>query len=203
MIHSVIAVTRVAFDTTMSPDQSTVLVVDDEQDVADLYAMWLENRYRVRSAYEGEAALDVLDPAVDVVLLDRRMPGQSGDEVLEEIRERDIDCRVVMVTAVKPDFDIIEMGFDDYLVKPVSRDDLQETVEQMLTRVDYSAQLQEYFSLVSKKAVLEAEKGPDALEANEEYGDLRAEIETLREDVDDTRAQLDDHEDFVGAFQDL
>ncbi|WP_135828696.1 HalX domain-containing protein [Halorussus halobius] len=187
----------------MSPDQSTVLVVDDERDVADLYAMWLQDDYRVRSAYEGEQALDVLDESVDVVLLDRRMPGQSGDEVLEEIRERDIDCRVVMVTAVKPDFDILEMGFDDYLVKPVSREDLQGTVEQMLTRVDYSGQLQEYFSLVSKKAVLEAEKDPEALEATEEYRELRSDIEVLRKDVEDIRAQLNDHEDFVGAFQDL
>ena len=45
----------------MSPDQSTVLVVDDEQDVADLYAMWLQADYRVLSAYEGDEALEVLD----------------------------------------------------------------------------------------------------------------------------------------------
>ncbi|MFC4451478.1 response regulator transcription factor [Halorussus aquaticus] len=187
----------------MSPDQSTVLVVDDEQDVADLYAMWLENDYRVRSAYEGDTALDVLDESVDVVLLDRRMPGQSGDEVLAEIRSRELNCRVVMVTAVKPDFDILEMGFDDYLVKPVSKDDLHETVEKMLTRVDYGAKLQRYFSLVSKRAVLESEKDAEALESNDEYAELESEIESLRTEVDDSRDQLDDHDDFVGAFQDL
>jgi len=201
MIHSV---TR-GYEprSTMSPDQSTVLVVDDEQDVADLYAMWLEDDYRVRSAYEGDAALDVLDESVDIVLLDRRMPGQSGDEVLEEIRDRELNCRVVMVTAVKPDFDILEMGFDDYLVKPVSKDDLHETVERMLTRVDYGEKLQEYFSLVSKKAVLEAEKDQQALEESEGYAELEADIEGLRSQVDDTRDELDDHEDFVAAFQDL
>ncbi|WP_435181917.1 HalX domain-containing protein [Halorussus sp. AFM4] len=187
----------------MSPDQPTVLVVDDERDVADLYAMWLEGDYRVRSAYEGEEALAVLDDAVDVVLLDRRMPGRSGDEVLARIRERDIDCRVVMVTAVKPDFDILEMGFDDYLVKPVSKDELHEAVERMLTRVDYGTQLQEYFSLVSKRAVLESEKDPESLESNEEYDRLQAEIEDLEAEVDTARDRLDGHDDFVGAFQDL
>jgi DNA-binding response OmpR family regulator len=187
----------------MSPDQSTVLVVDDEQDVADLYAMWLQNDYRVQSAYEGDEALSVLDESVDVVLLDRRMPGQSGDEVLEEIRERDLNCRVVMVTAVKPDFDILEMGFDDYLVKPVSKNDLHEIVEQMLTRVDYGAKLQDYYSLVSKRAVLESEKDPETLEGSEEYAQLEEEIDDLSAEVDDTREQLDDHDDFVGAFQDL
>ncbi|WP_158059170.1 HalX domain-containing protein [Halorussus halophilus] len=187
----------------MSPDQSTVLVVDDEQDVADLYAMWLESNYRVRSAYGGDEALETLDASVDVVLLDRRMPGQSGDEVLEEIRARDIDCRVVMVTAVKPDFDIVEMGFDDYLVKPVSKDDLNETVEGMLTRVDYGSQLQDYFSLASKKAVLESEKDGPELEGSEEYDELTGQLEELESEVDKTREELDDHEDFVGAFQDL
>ncbi|WP_115865472.1 HalX domain-containing protein [Halorussus litoreus] len=187
----------------MSPEQSTVLVVDDEQDVADLYTMWLQDEYRVLSAYEGENALDVLDDTVDVVLLDRRMPGQSGDDVLDEIRTRELDCRVVMVTAVKPDFDILEMGFDDYLVKPVARDDLLMTVEKMLTRVDYGAKLQKYFSLVSKKAVLEAEKDPSALEANDDYAELQTNIDQLRTEVDATRDELDDHDDFVGAFQDI
>jgi DNA-binding response OmpR family regulator len=187
----------------MSPDQSTVLIVDDEQDVADLYAMWLQDDYRVQSAYEGDKALNVLDESVDIVLLDRRMPGQSGDEVLEEIRERELNCRVVMVTAVKPDFDILELGFDDYLVKPVSKDDLHEIVEQMLTRVDYGSKLQDYYSLVSKRAVLESEKDPETLEASDDYARLEKEIEDLSAEVDDTRNQLDDHDDFVGAFQDL
>ncbi|WP_132058782.1 HalX domain-containing protein [Halorussus amylolyticus] len=187
----------------MSPTQSTVLVVDDEQDVADLYTMWLQDDYRVQSVYEGETALDVLDESVDVVLLDRRMPGQSGDEVLSRIREQDLDCRVVMVTAVKPDFDILEMGFDDYIVKPVSKDDLHEIVSRMLTRVDYDTKLQQFYSLVSKRAVLEAEKDAQTLEASEEYAELTDEIEALRSEVDSTRSELSDHEDFVGAFQDL
>ena len=188
---------------TMAHDQTTVLVVDDEQDVADLYAMWLEDDYRVQSAYGGEDALSKLDDAVDVVLLDRRMPGRSGDEALEEIRARDVDCRVVMVTAVKPDFDIVEMGFDDYLVKPVSKDELGDVVRRMLTRVDYDAQLQDYFSLVSKKAVLESEKGDDALAGSEEYTQLRAELDEVKSEVDTTRDELSDHDDFVGAFRDL
>ncbi len=85
--------------------------------------------YDVRRAYEGHEALELLDGEVNIVLLDRRMPGLSGDEVLSELRRRELHSRVVMVTAVKPDFDIIDMGFDDYLVKPVSKDDLFTTVQ--------------------------------------------------------------------------
>jgi len=109
----------------MSEQPPLVLVVEDEPDLADLYAAWLGDEYRVRTAYGGQEALDELDEAddeVDAILLDRRMPGLSGDEVLAAVRERGIDCRVAMVTAVEPDFDILKMGFDDYLVKPVTSD---------------------------------------------------------------------------------
>ena len=78
----------------------------------------------VRTAYGGEEALEKADEDVDLVFLDRQMPDMSGDDVLERVRERGLDCRVVMVTAVDPDFDIVEMPFDDYLTKPVMRDDV-------------------------------------------------------------------------------
>ena len=187
----------------MAVDEPTILVVDDEADVTDLYATWLEDSYDVRRAYEGREALEMLDDEVDVVLLDRRMPGLSGDEVLSELRNRDLHSRVVMVTAVKPDYDIIDMGFDDYLVKPVSKDDLYTTVGGMLTRVEYDTKMQEYFSLASKKAVLETEKDEDDLQQNEQYQELQTEVESLREAVDDSRDDLQSHDDFVGAFQDL
>lgn len=187
----------------MAVDEPTILVVDDEADVTDLYATWLEDSYDVRRAYEGREALDMLDDEVDVVLLDRRMPGLSGDEVLAELRSRDLHSRVVMVTAVKPDFDIIDMGFDDYLVKPVSKDDLYTTVGGMLSRVEYDSQMQEYFSLASKLAVLETEKDEADLRDNERYQELKRDVERLREVTDDSREDLQSHDDFVGAFQDL
>lgn len=147
-----------------SGDLPTVLVVDDEPDVADAYAAQLSAGYHVKTAYSGEEALEKLGSDVDVVLLDRRMPGVSGDDVLEEIREMGIECRVAMVTAVDPDFDILDMGFDDYVVKPVSRDDLYETVDRLLTYSSYDDTFQQYFSLVSKRAALQTSKSQSALE---------------------------------------
>lgn len=186
----------------MGDELDTVLVVDDEERLADLFGTWLEDAHEVRTAYDGQSALDQLDASVSVVLLDRRMPGLSGDEVLDRIREQGFDCRVIMVTAVDPDFDIIEMGFDDYLVKPISRDELVDIIEQVTTRAKYDNELQEYFSLVSKKALLEAEKSDRELNENEEYRKLTERVSTLRRQVDDLReGVLEDHEDFVGAFE--
>jgi len=181
-------------------NEPTVLIVEDEPDLANLYAAWLREACDVETAYNGSQALEAIDETVDIVLLDRRMPGLSGDEVLSTIRDRDLDTRVAMVTAVEPDFDIIEMGFDDYLVKPVSKDDLLSTVDQLLLRSTYDDQLQEYFAMASKKATLESEKNPVELDAHEEYREVSERVESLRERADAAITELDD---FESAFLDF
>jgi len=180
--------------------ETTILIVDDESAVTDVYAAHLESEYDVRTAYDGSEALEKLDEDVDAVLLDRRMPGMSGDEVLSHVRDEEYDVRVAMVTAVDPDFDILDMGFDDYVVKPVSRDELFETVDRLLTYSTYDDTFQEYFSLVSKRAALETSKSQSALETNEEYNDLTERIEELEDDLDEAVTGLED-EEFGGLFR--
>lgn len=184
-------------------DPTTVLIVDDEADIVDMFAIWLRDEYDVRTATGGEAALDELDESVDVVLLDRRMPKLSGDEVLETIRAEGIGCRVVLVTAVEPDVDIINMGFDDYLVKPVTRDDLHDAINRMLQRSAYNEQTREYFALASKVAALEASLSEAELESSTEYTALQDRLEEAKASAETARADLADEEDFEAAFRDL
>ena len=179
----------------------TALVVDDDRDIADLYATWLAMDYETRTAYSGEEALQRVGDEVDIVFLDRRMPDRTGDEVLERIRERGLDCRVVMVTAVDPDFDIVSMEFDDYLTKPVLREDLTAIIEQLREREEYSQTIQKLFSLTSKKAALEAEKTPSELEDNEEYQELLEHVDALEAEADPTTTNLED--DYESLFLEL
>ena len=118
----------------MSEKNATVLLVDDERELVEIYEMWFEGEYETRSAYGGKKALEVFDETIDVVLLDRRMPRMSGDEVLERLRENGHDCPVVMVTAVEPDQGIVELAFDEYVVKPADRAELIEAVDRALAR---------------------------------------------------------------------
>jgi len=182
-------------------NEPTVLIVEDEPDLANLYAAWLRDACDVETAYNGSQALEAIDESVDIVLLDRRMPGLSGDEVLETIR--DLDTRVAMVTAVEPDFDIIEMGFDDYLVKPVSKDDLLETIDQLLLRSTYDEQLQEFFALASKKALLDSQKTEAELRASEEYRRLEDRLAVMRAKVDDTISELSNHDAYRRVVRDI
>jgi DNA-binding response OmpR family regulator len=185
------------------PDRPTVLVVDDEEAYVEAFARWLGGDYDVRTATKGEDAFQQLDEAVDVILLDRRMPGLSGDEVLTEVRARDIECQVAMVTAVEPGFDIVEMGFDDYVIKPVSRDDLTRLVGSLLRRASFDEQFRECFSLASKIAALEANRDPRELEHSEEYADLRRRLRDAEARADRTLDELLADGDIDAAYRSI
>ena len=181
----------------------TVLAVDDEGAYVEAFARWLEGEYDVRTATTGEEAFQQLDEAVDVVLLDRRMPGLSGDEILAEIRARDIECQIAMVTAVEPAFDILEMGFDDYAVKPLERRELLELVADLLRRADFDEKFRECFSLASKKAALEANRDPEALARSEEYQQLTERLAAAEDDANRTLDELLDGGDIEAAYRSL
>ncbi len=184
-------------------DSPVVLIVEDEPDVAETYKLWLQSDYTVRLGKSGDEGLELLDDQVDVVLLDRMMPGLSGDEVLTEIRERELGCRVAMVTAVEPDFDILEMGFDAYLSKPIRSEQLHDTVANLLERSEYDSMLQEYYALVEKKATLEATKSSAELADNEKYGSLTEQIDEMRDGLDDTLGGIEDDDDFIATLRGL
>jgi CheY-like chemotaxis protein len=152
-------------------ERPTVLVVDDEQEVAEAYALWLSGDYDVRTAHNGQEALEKMDDDVDVILLDRRMPRMSGDETLQEINERGYDCLVGMVTAVDPDYDIVDMEFDEYLTKPVTRQEINETVEDLLALKEREADERRAVSLANKQSALESHKTSEEL-ADERYHEL-------------------------------
>ncbi len=188
---------------SMSDDHPAALIVEDEPDLANLYAAWLQGVCDVETAYDGNEALAAIDDSIDVVLLDRRMPGLSGDVVLDTIRDRGLDCRVAMVTAVEPDFDIIGMGFDDYLIKPVSKDELHSIIDQLMLRSTYDEQLQEFFALASKKALLDAEKTDAERKTSEEYARLEDQLAVLRTQVAETMTELLETDGYRQLCQDI
>jgi CheY-like chemotaxis protein len=182
-------------------EAATVLVVDDEEGLADLYAIWLRDRYSVETAYDGEGALEALDENVDVVLLDRQMPGISGDAVLDTVRDRDLDCRVAMVTAVEPERDIQEHGFDAYRRKPVDRETLRETADRLIRRSAYDDAVQEYFAAARKHALLSESDDPSVTDSDR--------FATLEDRLDELRGRLDgvvgdfDEDDYEVLFRRL
>lgn len=175
------------------------LVVDDEPEVADAYALRLRGYCTVETAYGGREALSLLDDdRFDVVLLDRHMPALSGDEVLAELDESGFAGRIIMVTAVDPEFDVLELPFDEYLCKPVDREDVRAAVDKQRQVLAYET-LGSYFSAESRRAVLEAETSAERREDHEGYSEVSERARRLERRA---RRLLDD-DSIVDRFDEI
>jgi DNA-binding response OmpR family regulator len=121
--------------------RSTVLVIDDEKDLLELVRYNLEKEHLdVITATDGQAGLEIgLRHKPDLVLLDLMMPGMNGLEVCKQLRSdaRTRRVPIIMLTAKAAETDKIvglEMGADDYIVKPFSVRELLARVRAVLRR---------------------------------------------------------------------
>jgi DNA-binding response OmpR family regulator len=115
-----------------------ILVVDDEPAMVGMVAALLgEDGYEIVTAYDGEAALRRhADEHPDLVVLDRRLPKLSGDEVCRRIRAASA-TPILMLTGEKGSEErarLLDLGADDYLEKPFSKRELSSRVRALLRR---------------------------------------------------------------------
>jgi CheY-like chemotaxis protein len=156
------------------PDALTVLAVDDEPEVRSLYTAWFTPQHTVRTAATAKGALDRLDAAVDVVVMDRRLPDGSGDAVLTSLAARGFEgVRVVVVSACEPDLDVVDLPFDAYLTKPVDSETLLGVVDWVHRHDDRRPALAEYLVLDHKLRLLEASAVTVELESSPAFCRLR------------------------------
>jgi DNA-binding NtrC family response regulator len=116
----------------------SILVVDDEVNVIESFKRILEDDYRVLTATNGEEALEKVEKEnLDIVLLDIKMPGMDGIEVLRRIKKMSENVDVIMVTAVKTMRTAIEamkLGAYDYITKPFDVDEVIVSIKRALER---------------------------------------------------------------------
>jgi PAS domain S-box-containing protein len=116
----------------------TVLVVDDDPDIAQLVRMQLEsNGYRVLTASRGHKALEIAKAdKVDLVVLDKILPDWDGLDILDELKgaPSTAEIPVIMLTIVEDDGEAMTRGASAYLVKPVNEQLLLDQVDTVLTR---------------------------------------------------------------------
>jgi DNA-binding NtrC family response regulator len=115
-----------------------ILVVDDDPGVRESFRLILEDHYDVVDVHDGPRALEVVRSSqVDLVLLDIRLPGIDGIEVLERIKAIDERVEVILVTAVKTVRTAVaamKLGAFDYLTKPFEEDELLSLSRRALER---------------------------------------------------------------------
>jgi putative two-component system response regulator len=169
----------------METRNETILVVDDEEGIRRFLAQKLSGEgYRCAEAANGDEALAALlkDP-VSLVILDVRMPGRSGVEILSEIKSTSPETQVIMATAVGEISTVVEcmrLGAYDYLSKPFSSTDVVLSVRRALATRTMELELRDYHENLAQKVEEQARKIRDsflssvtalafALEAKDRY----------------------------------
>jgi len=150
---------------------ATVLLVDDDPKIRDLLRLYVEREgHRALSAADGETALEIaLRNRPDLILLDVMLPGLDGFEVSRRIRDVS-DVPILLLTARSGEGDKViglDMGADDYVVKPFSPRELMARVRALLRRRKLDAEQEEPI-LVS--GTLEVD--PNSVEARLDGQDL-------------------------------
>lgn len=124
---------------TSTPSEINILVVDDEEDVAEVIAHFLrEEGYNVTTAHDADEALEKATPDNDCIVLDVMLPGMSGFEIARRLRGR-VETEkipIIFLTAKMEEADQLEglATGDQYLTKPVSPQVLLANIRAVLRR---------------------------------------------------------------------
>lgn len=117
-----------------------ILIIDDEENIRRVTRLTLEAAgYEVQEAADGERGLEAFGDGskLDAVLLDQRMPGMDGLEVLRHIKQRDCRARVIMATAfasIELAVDAMKLGATDFVRKPMTPEILRNAVAAALAK---------------------------------------------------------------------
>ena len=121
----------------MKDNQKVILIADDEKEIRDIVSLLLAgDGYLVRTADDGQAAVEMASPEIDLYILDINMPRLSGIMAASEIR-RQYDNPIIFLTAYSSESDKVmgfSVGADDYIVKPFSNIELLMRVKAILKR---------------------------------------------------------------------
>jgi DNA-binding response OmpR family regulator len=125
---------------TSDPSASRLLIVEDDPELSTGLLLYLESQgYDVTIVNDGEKGLDraVSLPGFHLIVLDAKLPGRSGFDVLREARSRGVNTPILMLTGLgghENKMRGFELGADDYLTKPFSTDELLARVQAILRR---------------------------------------------------------------------
>ncbi|MDB9233671.1 response regulator [Halorubrum ezzemoulense] len=170
---------------------ATVLIIEADSEAVAEYADWLEG-YAVRTAADGERALDALDTDVDVVLLDGELSDPTAEELLGRIRARRPGCQIGLLSGVSVGDDVLRLDMDEYVPRPIDRDELRETVARLVDHGAVEGAVERYLSLVARRRRIETRRDDADLADDERYRELTGEIAARQRQINTLLAEVGD-----------
>ena len=118
---------------------NTILVIDDDESLRDTIGLMLEQEgYRPLLAADGKTGYErALTVKPDLILVDLRLPGMSGIEISKQLRAGHVNTPIIVLSAVGEEVDkvlLLEIGADDYVVKPFGARELLARIRAVLRR---------------------------------------------------------------------
>jgi len=129
----------------------TILVIDDDESLRDTIGVMLEQEgFRAVLAGDGKSGFEkAVTIKPDLVLVDLRLPGMSGTEICKQLRAARVATGIIVLSAVGEEFDkvlLLEIGADDYVVKPFGTRELMARIRAVLRRSSADARKIVHFS---------------------------------------------------------
>lgn len=119
-------------------DEKIVLIVDDEAILRESLRDYLRDTYQVVTARTGEEALELIEKQdFDILVIDMRLPGKTGLQVLREVKESKPYVKSIVITAypsAESAVEAMKLGATDYLIKPVAPDNLERLIRETLLK---------------------------------------------------------------------
>lgn len=134
-------------------DEQKIMIVDDDKNICELLRLYFEKEgFKTQTANDGASAVEMVkSDRPDLILLDIMMPGLDGWQVCREIRKFS-EVPIIMLSAKGETFDKVlglELGADDYIVKPFDSKEVVARVKAVLRRTNAAAETEENEGIVS------------------------------------------------------
>lgn len=173
-------------------ENKDVVIIEDEESLAELFSKRLDDEYNATIATHAGNGIAEIDAETDYVLLDRKLPGMSGDRVLEYIVDQPYDINVIIISAIDPDQNVIHQPYDEYITKTVDEGEIQDAIDRVEVKNRFVELLSQYVKKAETWEVVRSELNTAESDADVDLGMIESELDEIAEEFATISSELSD-----------
>lgn len=171
-------------------ENKDVVIIEDEESLAELFSKRLDDEYNATIATHAGNGIAEIDAETDYVLLDRKLPGMSGDRVLEYIVDQPYDINVIIISAIDPDQNVIHQPYDEYITKTVDEGEIQDAIDRVEVKNRFVELLSQYVKKAETWEVVRSELNTAESDADVDLGMIESELDEIAEEFATISSEL-------------